>query len=274
MNNIRSASLPSSIASERAIFSIVLLEPERLTKIIDELSAGDFYSIAGQQIWTAITSLYKQERDIDVVSVNKEVEKLDADPAGALAEIAKCYNERVSSGNLEKFVEDVRNSSMLRRAVTIFDKHANAAYGGDAKAEELLLGVEKDILELSERVIDDRPTAPKGILKEVRADISKMDGHQWVSFDTGFGGIDYPTGGLIPTHVWVLGGYTGCGKTLFALQLVLNCLKQGAKVMLFSTEMDRKMNVLRMVGNLAELGTIKMLKSRLDKEEIKRMVEA
>lgn len=274
MNNTQSASLPSRIASERAIFSIVLLEPELLSKIIDDLSAGDFYSITGQQIWTAITSLYKQGSDIDVVSVNREVEKLDADPGGALAEIAKCYSAQVSSGNLKKFVADVRNASMLRKVVTIFEKHSNAAQSGNSEARELLTAVEKDILELSERVHDERPTAPKGIIKEVHADISKMEGHQWLSFDTGFETLDEKTGGLIPTHVWVLGGYTGCGKTLFALQLALNCLKQGAKVMLFSTEMDRKMNILRMVGNLAKLGTIKMLKGKLDKEETKRMLYA
>jgi hypothetical protein len=44
--------------------------------------------------------------------------------------------------------------------------------------------------------------------------------------------------------------------------------------MLFSTEMDRKMNMLRMLGNLAGLGTINILKGNLTDEEESQLLEA
>jgi len=65
----------------------------------------------------------------------------------------------------------------------------------------------------------------------------------------------------------VVGAYTGSGKTFLILQFLLNTLRDGAKVILFSTEMDRKMNMLRLIGNIAGLGTIEMMRGKLLENE-------
>jgi len=266
--------LPKNIEAERAIFSIILLEPERFIEVIDKLKVNDFYSIASQEIWRVMNTLYKKGVGIDIVDIRIELQKQEIDPSAALKEIAQCYEYPVLGRNLENLVTEVKNKSLLRQIVGVTTKHNSNSKLEDAHALNILTDIEKDVLALSEQIRDERPVDTGGILNEVRMDIVRGEESGWRGFSTKFKKLDERTGGLIPTHVWIIGAYTGIGKTFFALQLILNILEQGAKVILFSTEMDRKMNMLRLLGNLADLGTIYILKGRLKKEEYERRLVA
>ena len=128
--------------------------------------------------------------------------------------------------------------------------------------------MEKDIVEISDKVKDDRAIDAEGILNEIEIDIRRGKKEGWKGYQTKFKGLDERTGGLLPTHCWIIGAYTGVGKTFFILQIILNILEQGAKVMFFSTEMDRKMNMLRLLANLSGVGTIRLIKGdKLEEEQ-------
>lgn len=263
--------LPKNTDTEKAIFSVILMNPEGFIEIADKLEPRDFYHIRHQEIWRAMGSLYQKGQDIDIVSVKTELEKQDVDYKPALEVLSSCYDSPVLGGNLLAFVKEVKNKSLLRQIVGTALKHKQEAHLEDADALSILTRIEKDVVDLSDQVKDGRPVDAGGILDEVRADISKSQHGGWRSFNTGFYRLDEESGGLIPTQCMIIGAYTGVGKTFFILQIILNILKQGAKVMLFSTEMDRKMNMLRMLGMLAGLGTINILKGRLDDDEKERL---
>ena len=59
---------------------------------------------------------------------------------------------------------------------------------------------------------------------------------------------------------------TGTGKTWLILQILLNLLRINVKVMLFSSEMDRKMNMVRMLANITETNPLAILKGGLNPE--------
>lgn len=266
--------MPCNVNAERAIFSILLYSPERFIEIADLLKAKDFYYLPHQDIWQAMHSLYKQGKDIDVVSIKTELSKTNIDTKPAMVDLVKCYEEIVVGDNLKNFIEDVKNKSTLRDIISLSYKYSQDSRLEVTNASTLLANYERDLVEISDTIRDDRPTDAGGILNEIRADMARGEESGWKGFNTGFKKIDDDTGGFIPTQCWIVGGYTGCGKTFVLLQLLLNALEQGAKVMLFSTEMDRKMNMLRLLGNMAGLGTIRMLKGKLEEGEKTKMIEA
>ncbi len=204
-------------------------------------------------------ALFNRGESIDVVSIKNELKKENFDYKVALAELSVCYENQVIEGNLLNFVKDIKNKSLLRQIIGTMASTQQKAELDEADPTKILSKIEGDVIALSEQVKDDRPVDAKGIVKEIEADILKKQ-KGWKSFNTGFEKLDEQSGGLIPTHCWILGAYTGSGKTFLLLQILLNVLEQGAKVMLFSTEMDRKMNMLRLLGNLAGMGTIQILK--------------
>lgn len=64
---------------------------------------------------------------------------------------------------------------------------------------------------------------------------------------TGIEKLDTMTDCLKKGHLWVIGGYTGRGKTTLALQLVMKALEEGNAVNFISLEMTAKQLMSRMV---------------------------
>ena len=266
--------LPRSIDAERAIFSILLSNPEDFTEIGDKLETKDFYNISSQNIWQAMKDIQAKGSDIDVVSIKAVIQKKGVDPKPAIEELSKCYEEKVMGGNLLNFVQEVKNKSLLRDVITMTYKYLEEAKLEKADALDILVNIEKKVVNLCEKLKDDDAVDVQGILKDVRVDIAKGEADGWQGFRTGFKPLDERTGGFLPKHIWIVGGNTSLGKTFLVLQMFLNVLEQGAKVILFSTEMDRRMTVLRMMGNLAGLGTIDILKGKLNTDEKVRLLKA
>ncbi len=268
--------LPKNIEAERALISAVLIYPDSFQEIADKIEVRDFWNITSQQIWTGLLSLYKQGLDIDVVSLNNEIKKQqDTDSKAALEEVLKCFETpSVSFKNRTGLVNEIKNASLLRQLIGILDKHQNQVFEDGANAEKVLGEIEKDVVLLNERTIDKKPSEISEVMTEVHSDIARAEATGWQGIKTGFPSIDDKIGGLIPTQVWIIGAYTGVGKTFLSLQMILNILREGGKVVLFSTEMDRKMNAMRLLGNIAGLGTIRMMKGQLDEDEKVRKDDA
>ena len=266
--------LPKRIDAERALLSALLIQPSLIAKVGDMLEVDDFYELRSQQIWRGMVSLYKKDIKIDLITLSNEIKKFEKDSTIKISDIIDSTNTYVGSSNIKKFAEEIKNASLLREIIATVHHFKNKAQSDDAESKEILAKLEGALLEINEKTKDDRPVDPEGILKEIALDIKNAKEHNWQGFKTGFDEIDDRTGGLIPTHVWILGAYTGTGKTFFVLQMIINILKQKAKVALFSTEMDRKMNVMRLLGNLAGIGTIRMLKGNLTQQEKTKLTEA
>lgn len=266
--------MPKDLDSEKGIFSLILTDPKRLIEIIDLLKPTDFFDLFHQQIWQAIITLFKDGQEIDLVSIRSQLKKQEADASSAIEALMQCWNETVFNGNLLHFIKAVKNKSILRQIIRITEIQGYSASMDDADAELILQDLEKNILEVTDSTIQGKSIDAEGIINEVDADIIKNKKLGKVGFDTGFILLDKHTGGLIPTQSWIIGAYTGIGKTFFILQILLNVLRQGGKVVLFSTEMDRKINMLRLIGNIANLGTINMIRGTLLDNEIDEMRKA
>lgn len=75
---------------------------------------------------------------------------------------------------------------------------------------------------------------------------------------TGFQKIDDKYLGICPKELWVLGAYTGSGKTYFALQLSLNIAKQHKRILYFSLEMPSEALIARIWGNIAGIDSTRL----------------
>ena len=264
--------MPHDTAIEKALIASLLLTPKRFGEVVDRLSNNDFYSDHYRVIWKAMENIYNQGKDIDLVLLQNELKNEDDTQLGVNKTLIDCCSADYTLGkNLLTLVDAIKNKSLLRRIISVNQNNALKAQLDDIQAISLLGEMEKDVVEISEQVIDKRPNDVSGILAEIHKDMVQGEKNKWRGYQTGFKWLDQQTGGFIPTQCWVIGSATGTGKTFFTLQLILNILEQGAKICLFSTEMDRKTNMLRLIGNLAGIGTIKIMKGLLDENERKQV---
>lgn len=254
---------PRDTEAEHALLSSILTEPERFVQVMDKLKPRDFYGMYEQSIWAAMLEVFKAGQEIDLITLKNQLQKQEVDAKPAMDVLTQAWSSKTYMTNLMMYVEAIKNKSLLRQVI-----HATQAQGynatlDDASAPEILQDLEKNILEINEQITEAHAVDASGILSDIQRDVETAKKRGWVGFKTGFMSLDKCTGGIIPTQAWIIGAYTGIGKTFFILQLLLNILRDGGRVVLFSTEMDRKMNMLRLLGNISGLSTLTIMQGRL-----------
>ena len=82
--------------------------------------------------------------------------------------------------------------------------------------------------------------------------IMAMNNQEYLGMSTGFPLLDFLTGGLIPTHFWVVDAFTSTGKTSFALTLTQQVIKE-LPVLYFSLEQSIEELMLRLIAMRSNL---------------------
>lgn len=267
--------LPHDIAAERSVIGSVLIDRDCFAELGDRLEPQDFYKESHQEIWSAFRTLSRQGTRIDMIVLGEQLKKQNAlHWREASSEIVECVEDTITAASVKQYIKIVKDKSLLRQLIRLGKEITYLASVDEAEADGVIQNTEKNLLKIADRIKGDRPTTASGIIKEISDDMQKVKEEGWTGLDTGFAQLDENTGGLIKGMTWVFGAYTGVGKTWFLLQIILNVLQQGGKIILFSTEMDRKMVMLRLIGNIAALGSIRMMKNQLMDDEYVRMEKA
>lgn len=78
------------------------------------------------------------------------------------------------------------------------------------------------------------------IRDEIFTKIDKLESGEITGVSTGFDVLDKATGGMNKGQIWVVGAYSGIGKSYFVVNMVDNIFNQGKKVntIIFSTELS------------------------------------
>lgn len=266
--------VPRNLEAEMALLSLAFFGHE-LTEVFEFLEPSDFYETTHQQIWQALLSIHQAGNEIDIVMVSDELKKQNLDSHSAIQIATSVFESpTVAGGNIKRFAEAIKNAAILRKLLVVLEGSNQQAQLSGALPKEVITDLEKQLVTISEEVIDKRPQELTGILGEVEVDIENTSKYGWKATNTGFSQLDDVTGGLIPTHVWVLGAYTGTGKTFWLMQIILNILKQGKRVLMVSTEMDRKMILLRLLGNLSGIQPLKIMRGLMDDYELEQLEKA
>lgn len=75
-------------------------------------------------------------------------------------------------------------------------------------------------------------------------------------------------GGFIKEELVVVGGFTGIGKSYLSSQIMYNIAKQGYKTVYFSLEITNQMILSRLIGQEADIKSIKVVTGTMTDEEM------
>jgi len=104
------------------------------------------------------------------------------------------------------------------------------------------------------------PTA-RLIVGQLKADIGKNRERKSLGIDPGFSFLQKSIRALIPSHLWVVGGYTSHGKTALAVELIRRITKTSpeSNVVVFSLEMSAASYILRLASNITRIPSLSIL---------------
>lgn len=278
MDELLARQLPQSAEAEQAVIGSMLIDPECIPVVIEQLRPDDFYTEENRRIFETIYSMFNNAMRIDAVTVLDQLKSTGLyDDAGGRAYLMQLMDVTPTAAGVREYAAIVRDKSMLRAIAQAGAEIEKLAFEGG--------GTAADIAELAEQKIYNvrQGREIKGLshLKTVIMDLyAQLDERSRSDSDipgisTGFRDLDHALTGLNKSDLILVAARPGMGKTAFALNIALNAAKASKKdVVVFQLEMSKDQLASRFLasealiesqklktGNLAEKDWIKIARA-------------
>lgn len=245
--------------AEMSVIGCILLYPDGREDVFRLLLPEMFASEELRDIYAAALALHEEGSPVDAVLITGRL----GDTCKQL--LAECADVTPSLGSALRYAEIVRENWRLR----IFGEQLfGLAYQCEDRGSTM-----KDLIPAAETVLEFQREIEKGIredsarvLKECLAEYVVKLGSPPDALKTGYGLLDYLTGGLQRKGLYVLAARPGKGKTDFALNLALR-MSRTYRVNYNTMEMPREQCTQRLVSNVTRINEANMRDRKLTQKD-------
>ncbi|MBQ7397613.1 MAG: replicative DNA helicase, partial [Clostridia bacterium] len=150
-NNILDRKLPFSLIAEQSLLGSILIDPECLNELADQVAADDFYLSEHKQIFLAMRELYMADHSIDVVTLIDALVRAGVyDKSGGEQYIRTIAEVVPGAQNAKDYAKIVREKSQLRRLIDVCGEITDIAYSEQQDAEHTIEYAEAKVFELAQ----------------------------------------------------------------------------------------------------------------------------
>jgi replicative DNA helicase len=243
--------LPHNLDAERSVLGAALLYEDLLALVSDSLAASDFFRAAHRMLYGTMLTLAEKRTAVDLLTVRDALSNAgQLEECGGPAYITGLTDGIPKSTNIEHYAAIVREKAMLRELIYAANKVLTDAYAADEDAAMVLAGAEGAIYGIGERatagsLVDGPRMAQEGFALVERLHTTG----RLVGLPTGLLRLDEAMLGLHRKHLTVIAARPGNGKSALMLHIARQLgMAQQKPVAVFSLEMSREENILRMMA--------------------------
>jgi len=261
--------LPQSLEAERAVLGGLMLDPDQVLPIAENLTSEDFYREAHQHLFSVIVKMAEGGEPVETFAVVEKILAAGlADQAGGLDYVQRLADSVPNTQNLDYYAEIVRERSVQRRLIFSVNEIADKARGGDQGLAELLDYAETSVFAVTQESAGADWEQLSKVVDQAFMDIQARSEHgsDVTGTPTGFVDLDRILAGLHSSDLVILAARPSMGKTALALNIATNAAIAGAGVGVFSLEMSRAQLATRMLCSQARVDSHKVRTGYLSRE--------
>lgn len=244
-------------------------------EVIGKLEAKDFYRIEHQHIFSAIETLDRYGKSVDILSVTKILKKEGTlDLVGGPHFVATLTDRVAGSGNVEFWVMLIKQEFMKREMIRITGELYNRSFEDTEDAVKLIEEMAIQSQLLSEKLNFAKRESQVGELSAKTNDQVRerqISGSDGTGIKTGYKEFDLSTGGWNPTDLVLLAGRPAMGKTALALNMAVNTASLGTPTAIFSMEMSEIQVIKRIQSTWFAVNHDKVLLEKVEAEKLQEM---
>ena len=158
---------PQDTVAEKSLLGAVMINDAVLPEILTILKPRDFYEKRHEIIFDAMTHLYDQHKPIDLLTLTAELKstKMLKEIGGApyLTELSEFVP---AASHAKAYADIIEKASVRRRLIKAGTEIANKAYEDDAEVDGLIGAAEKDLFEVSDKIIKSDYVAMDALLAD------------------------------------------------------------------------------------------------------------
>lgn len=269
---------PQDIEAEKSLLGAILLSDDVMAEVLVLLKPDDFYEQRHQMIFQAMSDLYDQHRPIDLRTLTAELKKQKKlKEVGGGPYLVELSNFVPVAAHAKAYAEIVERAATRRKLIKAGHNIAEKAYDEDANVDDLVGEAEKELFEVSDKIVKSDYVAMDQLLADAMERIAELQKNKGAlrGLKTGFADLDKKTAGFQKGDLIIVGARPAMGKTTFAQNLaynIANINKRG--VLFFSMEMAANEIVDRMISDIADVDNWRMRTGNLSDEEFSRIGDA
>ena len=251
--------MPSSEEMEQAVVLAILTQSTAICEVGNRLRPEMFTNPAYCLVYRAMLALYQHEADIDMLSVEREMRRIDPEHATQLNGLAFIADGMLKVRNarfIKTYAAWVIRCWVLRQAIAGMTARMVEAREPGVDVMAWLNASRKDLEKLEDEFAvhsTTRTAAEVGdrVLAEIYDEQERRRAGEQLQITTGIDEFDHYLGGLYRGELLVLAGRPSMGKTALALHMALAAAQQGKKVCFFSLEMTERQLISRLLCTLS-----------------------
>ena len=253
---------PQAIDIEEAVLGALLLEPNVVPDVLDQIQSDCFYKDAHKKIFEAISQLSQRNDPVDIFSVSDELTKRgQLDEVGGMAYLSQLSTKIGAAAHVEYHTKVLLQKFIQRELIAISYDIQKKAFDDSLPVDDLVDSAEQRIFNLAERNMRSETETIKSIINQAIAEIEESQSREdsLSGVPSGYTGIDKVTYGWQKSDLVIIAARPSVGKTAFVLTMARNmAVDYNVPVAIFSLEMPATQLVKRLMVSETGLGSDKI----------------
>lgn len=269
---------PQDIVAEKSLLGAIMISDAVLPEILTILRPADFYEKRHQIIFETMSHLYDQHKPIDLLTLTSALKtSKNLKNIGGAPYLTELSNFVPATSHAKAYADIVEKASVRRRLIKAGTEIANKAYEDDADVDNLIGSAERDLFEVSDKIIKSDYIAMDELLANAFDRIEELHKNKGAlrGLKTGFRDLDKKTAGFQKGDLIIVGARPAMGKTTFAQNLAYNIASINRKgVLFFSMEMAANEIIDRMISDVSGVDNWNIRTGNLSDDEFQRIGDA
>lgn len=254
------------------VLGMVIYQPKRYWPLVKNKWNPDIFSeIERIKIAQAIAKIMSNDIDLNISSLR---ECLNGDSSIML--LAK-MNYYIPEVNIDYFIDQLTSWHNLKLMVPEIGRTCQEILNAkNTDKPDRIISQFKEIYNQSEKCsgnltkVPDMPDMLESTIKRIEERILLRKDGKIRGYSLGMKKLDEYMSGLIGGRFYIIAARTSVGKTSFASWLTLQAIKQGAKPLFFSNEMDKEDLIEKFIATETKIATNKFQTGDLTDDELTR----
>ena len=270
--------IPQDVVAEKSLLGAIMISDSILPEILNTIRPEDFYEEKHRKIFSAMADLYDSHQPVDLLTITSKLkQKKQIKDVGGASYLAELSNFVPAASHAKAYAEIIEKASTRRKLINAATKIADNAYEDDANVDDLVGTAERELFEVSDKIVKSDYTAMDELLADALDRIEDLRKNKGAlrGLKTGFRDIDKMTAGFQKGDLVIIGARPAMGKTTFAQNLAYNIASINNRgVLFFSMEMAKSQIVDRIISDVAGVDNWKIRTGNLSDEEFARIGDA
>ena len=270
--------LPHSEEAEQAVIGSMLMNKTAIQTASEILTEDDFYQKQYGIIFGAMTELFNEGSEVDLVTLQNRLREKNVPPEISDMEYVRDLLSAVpTSANVRHYANIVSEKAILRRLIRLTEEVGNSCYVGNEPVDRILDESEKKLFRLFQTRNAGEFTPIREIVLQAFHSIeqaAKTRGNV-TGLATGFTDLDYKTSGLQKSELILVAARPSMGKTAFVLNIAeYMAFRQNRHVAIFSLEMSSQQLVNRLFAMGSRINAQQLRNGNLKETEWTKLIES